>query len=746
MIRIIKHLCKYWYSVLIVIALLFAQAACDLSLPEYTSRIVNTGIQEGGIEDNVPEAMSVDTFNHALLFLEEEDARVLEDHYQLITSEDATEEQLDTYPELKKEAIYLLEDIDQDTREELNQILQKPFTYLLLFSGDSEASQELEQQMMENLPEEMRQIPDLTMMDVLEMMPEESRQEMTKEIDQAMEDMPDTLYEQSAVQFIRSEYEMLGMDTDQIQLNYIFMSGLKMLGLALVSMVATISVGFLGSRIAARLARDLRNQVFTKVVEFSEGEMKQFSTASLITRSTNDIQQVQMLLVFLLRTIFYAPIIAIGGVVKVLATKTSMAWIIAVAVMAILTLVIVLFAIAMPKFKRVQKLIDRLNLVTREILTGLPVIRAFAKEKHEEQRFDKANKDLKNNQLFIVRVMSTMMPLMMFTMNAIAVLIVWEAAKGIDSGIMQVGDMMAFIQYTMQIIMAFLMISLVSIMLPRAIVSIGRIDEVLKTPLTILDPKEPKEGKEKGTVEFKDVSFRYPDADGYMLHHINFKANKGETVAFIGSTGSGKSTLINLIPRFFEASKGEILVDGVNVKDYDQHDLREKIGYVPQTGILFSGTIASNLRYGKEDATEKEIHEALDIAQASEFVNKLEKGIESPISQGGTNVSGGQKQRLSIARAVIKRPEIYIFDDSFSALDFKTDAALRKTLREKTKGSTMLIVAQRISTIMNADKIVVLDDGNVVGIGTHQELLKTCDVYREIALSQLSKEELDYEG
>lgn len=746
MIRIIKHLCKYWYSVLIVIALLFAQAACDLSLPEYTSRIVNTGIQEGGIEDNVPEAMSVDTFNHALLFLEEEDARVVEDHYQLITRDQATKEQLDSYPELKNEDIYLLEEIDQDTREELNQILQKPFTYLLLFSGDSEASQELEQQMMENLPEEMRQIPDLTMMDVLEMMPEESRQEMTKEMDQAMEDMPDTLYEQSAVQFIRSEYETLGMDTDQIQLNYIFVSGLKMLGLALVSMVATISVGFLGSRIAARLARDLRNQVFTKVVEFSEGEMKQFSTASLITRSTNDIQQVQMLLVFLLRTIFYAPIIAIGGVVKVLATKTSMAWIIAVAVMAILTLVIVLFAIAMPKFKRVQKLIDRLNLVTREILTGLPVIRAFAKEKHEEQRFDKANKDLKNNQLFIVRVMSTMMPLMMFTMNAIAVLIVWEAAKGIDSGIMQVGDMMAFIQYTMQIIMAFLMISLVSIMLPRAIVSIGRIDEVLKTPLTILDPKEPKEGKEKGTVEFKDVSFRYPDADGYMLHHINFKANKGETVAFIGSTGSGKSTLINLIPRFFEASKGEILVDGVNVKDYDQHDLREKIGYVPQTGVLFSGTIASNLRYGKEDATEKEIHEALDIAQASEFVNKLEKGIESPISQGGTNVSGGQKQRLSIARAVIKRPEIYIFDDSFSALDFKTDAALRKALREKTKGSTMLIVAQRISTIMNADKIVVLDDGNVVGIGTHQELLKTCDVYREIALSQLSKEELDYEG
>ena len=400
----------------------------------------------------------------------------------------------------------------------------------------------------------------------------------------------------------------------------------------------------------------------------------------------------------------------------------------------------------MPKFKRVQKLIDRLNLVTREILTGLPVIRAFAKEKHEEARFDKANKDLKNNQLFIVRVMATMMPLMMFTMNAIAVLIVWEAAKGIDSGVMQVGDMMAFIQYTMQIIMSFLMISIVSIMLPRAIVSIGRIDEVLKTPFTILNPKQKKETTEVGTVEFKDVSFRYPDSDGYMLHHINFKANKGETVAFIGSTGSGKSTLINLIPRFFEATKGEVLVDGVNVKDLDQKDLRDKIGYVPQTGVLFSGTIASNLRYGKEDASDKEIQEALDIAQASEFVSKLPKGTENPISQGGTNVSGGQKQRLSIARAVIKKPEIYIFDDSFSALDFKTDAALRKALREKTKGSTMLIVAQRISTIMNADKIVVLDDGNVVGTGTHQELLKSCDVYREIALSQLSKEELDYEG
>ena len=746
MVRIIKHLCKYWYSVLIVIALLFVQAACDLSLPEYTSRIVNTGIQEGGIEDNTPEAITKESFEDILLFLNEKDSKFVQNQYEVVSKKDATEEQLESYPTVEKQDIYVLKDISKENHEKLNQLLQKPLTYLLLFSGDTEEGAKIEKQIISKLPEQLSSIPDLTVMKLLEMMSQEQRQEMMKQVNQKMKDMPDTMLEQSAIQFVKAEYQRLGMDTDRIQTNYIFVSGLKMLGLALVSMVATVMVGFLGSRIAARLARDLRNQVFKKVVDFSESEMKQFSTASLITRSTNDIQQVQMLLVFLLRTIFYAPIIAIGGVVKVLATGTGMAWIIAVAVMAIATLVIVLFAVAMPKFNLVQKLIDRLNLVTREILTGLPVIRAFAKEKHEEARFDKANKDLKNNQLFIIRVMATMMPLMMFTMNAIAVLIVWEAAKGIDSGVMQVGDMMAFIQYTMQIIMSFLMISIVSIMLPRAIVSIGRIDEVLKTPFTILNPKQKKETTEVGTVEFKDVSFRYPDSDGYMLHHINFKANKGETVAFIGSTGSGKSTLINLIPRFFEATKGEVLVDGVNVKDLDQKDLRDKIGYVPQTGVLFSGTIASNLRYGKEDASDKEIKEALDIAQASEFVSKLPKGTENPISQGGTNVSGGQKQRLSIARAVIKKPEIYIFDDSFSALDFKTDAALRKALREKTKGSTMLIVAQRISTIMNADKIVVLDDGNVVGTGTHQELLKSCDVYREIALSQLSKEELDYEG
>ena len=746
MIRIIKHLCKYWYSVLIVIALLFVQAACDLSLTEYTSRIVNVGIQEGGIENNTPEAISKESLDHVLLFTTDEDSKFIKEQYKLITKDNASKKQKEQYPKVKKEDIYVLKDISKDKLEKLNTVLQKPLTYTLLFSGETESGKKMEEKILKELPDSISSIPNITLMKVFEMMPQNERSQMIEKLDEKMKDMPDTMLEQSAVQFVKTEYKSIGIDTDQIQTNYILISGLQMLGLALLSMVATVLVGFLGSRIAARLARDLRNQVFKKVVDFSESEMKQFSTASLITRSTNDIQQVQMLLVFLLRTIFYAPIVAVGGVVKVLATKTGMAWIIAVAVMAIATLVLILFAIAMPKFKRVQTLIDRLNLVTREILTGLPVIRAFAKEKHEEQRFDKANKDLKNNQLFIVRVMSTMMPLMMFTMNAIAVLIVWEAAKGIDSGIMQVGDMIAFIQYTMQIIMAFLMISVVSIMLSRAIVSIDRIDEILKTPFTILNPKNKKEPTEVGTVEFKNVSFRYPDADGYMLQDINFKANKGETVAFIGSTGSGKSTLINLIPRFFEASKGEVIVDGVNVKDLDQHELRDKIGYVPQTGVLFSGTIASNLKYGKKDASQKDMQEALDIAQATEFVNKLEQKENSPISQGGTNVSGGQKQRLSIARAVIKKPEIYIFDDSFSALDFKTDSVLRKELREKTKGSTMLIVAQRISTIMNADKIVVLDDGKVVGMGKHKELLKNCEVYREIALSQLSKEELDYEG
>lgn len=748
MIKILKHLKKYWVSVLLVIGLLFLQANCDLALPEYTSRIVNVGIQQGGIDTNTPNVIRSSSLEHSFLFMDETDATWVKKQYRLIQKEKATKSEKEDYPVLKKEDVYVLKDISHSEKEKLNQMLQKPLTYTMLFNGETDEGKKIQAQITKELPKEVTSMPGFNLYTMISSMPKEQKDRMLDTLDDKMKDMPEMMLEQSATQFVKLEYQKIGLDTDQIQTNYILMTGLKMLGLALLSMAATITVGFLGSRIAARLARDLRSQVFTKVVNFSQGEMKQFSTASLITRSTNDIQQVQQLMVMLLRTIFYAPILAIGGVVKVLASKTGMAWILAAAVMAIATLVIVLFAIVMPKFKVVQKLVDKLNLVTREILTGLPVIRAFATEKHEKKRFDEANTNLKNNQLFIGRVMSTMMPIMMFTMNAITVLIVWKGASGINDGMMQVGDMMAFIQYTMQIIMAFLMISMVSIMLPRAIVSMGRIDEILSTPLSICDPKKIKKAKEtmKGRVEFKDVSFKYPDADSYMLHHINFVAEPGKTTAFIGSTGSGKSTLINLIPRFFDATTGEVLVDGVNVKEMGQHDLRDKIGYIPQTGVLFSGTIESNLKYGKVDATEEDLQEAIEIAQAKEFIDKLEDGVEHPISQGGTNVSGGQKQRLSIARAVVKKPEIYIFDDSFSALDFKTDAALRKALKEKTKGSTMLIVAQRISTIMNADNIVVLEDGKVVGTGTHQELMKNCDVYKQIALSQLSKEELEYEA
>lgn len=586
--------------------------------------------------------------------------------------------------------------------------------------------------------------PNTNIISVLKSMPSNTLNQMKAGFEKKVDKMPESMISQSAIRYIKAEYKAIGINVNKLQTNYIFKTGAIMLGIALISMVATVAVGYLGARVAAKLGRNLRKQVFEKVVSFSNKEMDEFSTASLITRSTNDIQQVQMLMVMLLRIVFYAPILAIGGVIKVLNTNTSMAWIIGVAVLAIVSVVLLLFGLVMPKFKSVQKLVDRVNLVTREMLTGMLVIRAFSTEKHEEKRFDKANTDLMKTNLFVNRAMSMMMPTMMLIMNVITVVIVWNGGHSIDSGNMQVGDMMAFIQYTMQIIMAFLLISMVSVMLPRAVVSMDRIDEVINTDLSIKDKKDAKEFDEnkKGLVEFKNVSFRYPNAEEDVLSNITFTAKPGKTTAFIGSTGSGKSTLINLIPRFYDVTEGEILVDGINVKDANQHKLREKIGYVPQKGVLFSGTIDSNLRYGRKDATEEEIKKAAEIAQASEFINVKPKGFESEIAQGGTNVSGGQKQRLSIARAIAKNPEIYIFDDSFSALDLKTDAALRKSLREETGNSTVLIVAQRISTILNADQIIVLDQGKVVGIGKHEELLKTCEVYNEIALSQLSKEEL----
>ena len=621
---------------------------------------------------------------------------------------------------------------------------------MLTVSGletDSSETKAMKEQMMSNLPKEMTQNGDIDIFQVFSMMPKEQLTQVKAEFDEQFSEMPDSIISQAAVSYVKGEYEAIGIDMDKTQINYIFLSGAKMLGVALLSAALSVVVGFMASKVAAKTSMNLRSKVFKKVMSFSHTEMDKFSTASLITRSTNDIQQIQMVTVMMLRMILYAPILGIGAVIKVLNTNTSMTWIIALAVVVILAIVGVLFVTVMPRFKMLQKLVDKVNLVTREILTGLPVIRAFSTQKHEEERFDKANNELTKTNLFVNRVMSGMMPLMMFVMNGVTLLIVWNGGKGIDSGAMQVGDMMAFIQYAMQIIMAFLMITMMSIMLPRAAVSAVRVDEVLNTEISIKDNEKVEEfdNNKKGVVEFNNVSFKYPDADEDILTNISFTAKPGETTAFIGSTGSGKSTLINLIPRFFDVTEGEILVDGVNIKNVSQHELRERIGYVPQKGVLFSGTIDSNLRYGRENATEKEIEKAAQIAQATEFIETKPEKYNTEIAQGGSNVSGGQKQRLSIARAIAKKPEIYIFDDSFSALDFKTDAALRKALKSETGNSTVLIVAQRISTILNAEQIIVLDEGKIVGKGTHKELLKDCEVYKQIALSQLSKEELENE-
>ncbi|MGL4737294.1 MAG: ABC transporter ATP-binding protein [Cellulosilyticaceae bacterium] len=721
MLKMIKYLKRSALSVLAIVLLLVVQAMCDLSLPDYTSNIVNVGIQQGGVENAVPKAIRKSEFDKLLLFMDETDQTFVKDQYSLVDSSDTKD-----YPVVATEEVYALHTKDVATLDQLDTILAKP---MLMLSGVE------------------KKAGDADLKAMLTQMPKEQVAAMKKEAMTKFDEMPDSMISQAATSYVKAEYEAIGMDTERMQFLYILSSGGQMLLIALLSMVATVTVGFLGARVAAGLGRDLRGRVFKKVVTFSNTELDQFSTASLITRSTNDIQQIQMLMVMLLRVVFYAPIMGLGGVVKVLGTDTSMAWVIAVAVVAILSLVLVLFAVAIPKFKIVQKLVDKVNLVMREILTGMLVIRAFSTQKHEEERFDKANKDLTKTTLFVNRVMATMMPMMMLIMNGITVLIVWNGAHSVDAGTMQVGDMMAFIQYTMQIIMSFLMISMVSIMLPRASVSANRIEEVLQTDCVIKETNAPKAFKpaQKGLIEFKNVAFRYPNAEEDVLSEINFTARPGQTTAFIGSTGSGKSTLINLIPRFYDVMAGEILVDGVNIKDVSQHDLREKIGYVPQKGVLFSGTIDSNLRYGKQNASEEELKKAAEIAQATDFISAKAEGFDSEIAQGGTNVSGGQKQRLSIARAIAKNPEIYIFDDSFSALDYKTDVALRKALKHETAESTVLIVAQRISTILHAEQIIVLDEGKIVGVGTHEELLKNCEVYEQIALSQLSKEELAHE-
>ena len=729
--NLFKYAAEHWKTLIVIIIVLFIQAYCDLSLPAYTSDIVNVGIQQGGVEDQVPEAISVDEMNRLLLFVPSEDQDTVLDAY---------EEDDSTYD---VEAYVMKKDISEEDISSLEKILAYPMMMTAGFESGSDMTAQIEEQMKASLPEGTAQ-EEMTVFDIMQMMPEEQREAMVDNMEEQMTDMPDTILDQAAVSYVGTVYENLGINMDDLQIHYLLTTGGKMAGLAFLGMAASVLVGFMASRVGAATGRDLRGRVFHKVVGFSNNEFDHFSTASLITRSTNDIQQIQLIIVMLLRIVLYAPILAIGGIIQVFQTNVSMSWIIGLAVVLIGLVILVLFLVAMPKFRIMQSLVDKVNLVMREILTGLSVIRAFSTQKYEEERFDKANRDLTRTNLFVNRAMTFMMPVMMLVMNGISVLIMWNGAHGIDNGEMQVGDMMAFIQYTMQIIMGFLMLCMLSIMLPRAAVAADRVQEVLDSQTVILDPDQPEKfsGNEKGLLTFDHVSFRYPGADENVIHDISFTARPGETTAIIGSTGSGKSTLVNLIPRFYDVTEGSITLDGVDIRNVSQHELREKLGYVPQKGILFSGDIASNIMFGNPEGGEEEMVGAAEIAQATEFIDQKPEGYKSPIAQGGSNVSGGQKQRLAIARAIAKHPEVFIFDDSFSALDFKTDVTLRKALKKRTKNSTVLIVAQRISTILNAEQIIVLDDGKIAGMGTHQELLKTCEVYQQIAASQLSESEL----
>lgn len=732
--NLFKYAASYWKAMIAIMLILFVQAYCDLSLPTYTSNIVNVGIQQGGIEDEIPEQIAREEMDKLLLFVSEEDGQKVMDAY---------EEDTESY---EKDAYVLKESVsgDEEQMKELQDILKLPMMMTTGFESGSDMTKEVESQLKSSLPDGTVS-EDTTIFDIMKMLPGEQRTAMVEKMGEQMDDLPDTILDQAAVSYCKSVYQDLGMDMEKIQTGYLAKTGGMMIALAFLGMAASVLVGFLASRVGASAGRDLRGRVFHKVVGFSNHEFNQFSTASLITRSTNDIQQIQMLIVMLLRMVLYAPILAIGGVFQVMKTNVSMSWIIGLAVIIIACMVLLLFVVAMPKFKMLQKLVDKLNLVTREILTGLSVIRAFSTEKHEEKRFDDANVELTKTNLFVNRAMTFMMPAMMLVMNGVSVLIVWTGAHGISDGQMQVGDMMAFIQYTMQIIMGFLMLCMISIMLPRAAVAADRVEEVLKSETIICDPERPEVLPEQGegVLSFDHVSFKYPGADEDVLQDITFTARPGQTTAIIGSTGSGKSTLVNLIPRFYDVTEGKITLDGIDIRDIKQHDLREKLGYVPQKGVLFSGNIASNIMFGNQDGTEEEMKEAAEIAQATEFIETKPEGYESPIAQGGSNVSGGQKQRLSIARAIAKHPQVFIFDDSFSALDYKTDVTLRHALAEKTRESTVLIVAQRISTILHAEQILVLDDGKIVGKGTHAELLKNCEVYREIAESQLSRAELE---
>lgn len=748
MLKVLKYLKKTWISVIVIVALLCVQAAADLALPDYTSKIVNIGIQQGGIDTAIPEAISKDEMDNLLMFTND-DSKIL-DCYKLVSkdtlSNDEYNNYLKEYPALENEEVYVLNKLNKDEKNNLEEMLKKPLVQVYLMQND-QMQEKIKESLFANVPEPQKEaMKDMELMDILKTMPEENLEKITSNINEQIDNMQGTIVDQAAISSVKEEYKKLNMDVDKIQNKYIVFAGLQMLGIAFISMASAITIMLLSARVAAKLGNTLRDKVFKKVLSFSTKEFNEFSTASLITRSTNDIQQIQMLITMLFRVVVYAPIIGIGGFIRVLTNSdTSMAWIIGLAILCIIGIVGTLFLLTMPKFKKLQDLVDKLNLVSREILTGLPVIRAFNTEKKEEKRFDGANKNLMKASIFVNRSMSMMMPLLMFIMNSITLLIVWVGGHNVDSGIMQVGDMMTFIQYTMQIVMSFLMISMISIMLPRAAVSAKRINEVIDTTPSIKDKDKTKDfdDDKKGLVEFKDVSFKYPDADSEILEDISFTAEPGKTTAIIGSTGSGKSTVVNLIPRFYDVTGGELLIDGVNIKDVSQKELRSKIGFVPQKGMLFTGTIRSNIKYGNPSMSDEDMIKAATIAQATEFIESKPKKYDEEISQGGTNVSGGQRQRLSIARAIATDPEIFVFDDSFSALDLKTDSKLRAALKEKTENKTVIIIAQRISTILDADKIIVLEEGKIAGIGKHEELMKNCEIYKQIALSQLSKEELE---
>ena len=759
MLKILKsNLKKSWWAIIIIFVLLCAQAMADLNLPDFTSKIVNVGIQQKGVENSSPDVITKQTLDKVLLVTKEDD--FILDNYQLYSKDNMSDkeynEYLKKYPNIDKQETYIIKKSDNETRDKLNLEMGKALMLVGMLENEEnvgrlkeQMSSSLSMQNTQNIPGYMGEVPNINEMDiflVIKSIPEEQLNPILDMVNQKYSEMPDSIIEQSAIISVQKEYEILGVNLDKMQINYILMSGLRMLGVAAFSMLAAVLITLLSAKVAAELGRTVREKVYKKVLSFSSNEYRKFGSASLITRNTNNVQQIQNMVPMLFRTVIYAPIVGVGAFLKVLnQSENSMSWIIGVAIAVIIIVIGGLFGLAMPKFKKLQDLIDKLNMVSREILTGIPVIRAFNKEKYEEDKFDGANTELTKATIFVNRTMSFMMPALMFIMNGMSLLIIWHGAGNVDKGVMQVGTVMTFMQYSMQVVISFLFISILSIILPRASVSAKRINDVLETENLVKDAKNLKkfDKSKKGLVEFRDVSFRYPDADSEVLTDIDFVAKPGEVTAIIGSTGSGKSTVVNLLPRFYDVTAGEILVDGVNIKDVSQKDLRDVIGFVPQKGVLFSGTIESNIKYSDENMSDENMIKAAQIAQAEEFISAKSDTYNSEISQGGNNVSGGQKQRLSIARAVAKDPEIFVFDDSFSALDFKTDLKLRTALEEVTQDKTVIIVAQRISTIINANQIIVLDEGKIVGKGTHDELMKNNEVYRQIALSQLSKEELE---